>query len=523
MAGSSSRPRDSAIAAVFVAVLFAPAVAFVVRPKDEGASASENRALAEFPRAPGSVLDWAAWPRAFESWHDDHFGLRSTLLRAHSVISVFCLNSSASPLLVLGREHWIYNPGAGIDLWRGAQPFTERELEAWRHGVESRARELEQRGIAYSFVLVPSKSEIYPEFLPERYRQGGPSRLDQLSAHLGQHKSTALLDLRAALREEKLRDEGDDHAFYPLGTHWSERGAWAGTRAIVHALEPRFPAIAAVDDKLAALELIDDPGDTLARQMDLSDLLTQRVRAVKFATPRELDLIAWNEHYVTVEQPDDSLPRAVIFHDSFGQPLPPLLGRHFSRAVFLWQPDIDLELVDREKPDIVLQIMSDRVLALPAPRELDAAGASRVKLAYQASNEIVLELDVEANSPRIQSAGGGRVSVRGTGAEARVACSTVAMSDTFLLPEFVVREGRHPIVRIEFESSVASTTSLFFQTRVDTTFSRRRQLLNDTHIGLNDLYIEIVDPDFAGRLMFRPAQEVGTFLIKTLEVRLVPD
>jgi hypothetical protein len=163
------------------------------------------------------------------------------------------------------------------------------------------------------------------------------------------------------------------------------------------------------------------------------------------------------------------------------------------------------------------------VLALTPPVPLDAAGAARIKQAYEASGEIVLALDVATKSPRIQSAGGGRVSVRGTGTDARVACVTVDMAETFLLPEFSVRAGMHPIVRLEFESSVASSTHLFFQTRTDPTYTRRRQMQNETHIGLNDLYIEIVEPEFAGRVMFRPAHEVGTFLIRALEVRLVPN
>ena len=76
---------------------------------------------------------------------------------------------------------------------------------------------------------------------------------------------------------------------------------------------------------------------------------------------------------------------------------------------------------------------------------------------------------------------------------------------------------------LEFESSVASSASLFFQTRGDPTYSRRRQLQFETHIGRNELYAEIVEPDFSGRLMFRPAQEVGTFEVRAFEVRFAAD
>ena len=66
---------------------------------------------------------------------------------------------------------------------------------------------------------------------------------------------------------------------------------------------------------------------------------------------------------------DPSLPRAVIFRDSFTSALVPFLSEHFSRAVYLWQNDFDADVVTREHPDVVIQEIVGRHLYnfIPSP------------------------------------------------------------------------------------------------------------------------------------------------------------
>ena len=57
-----------------------------------------------------------------------------------------------------------------------------------------------------------------------------------------------------------------------------------------------------------------------------------------------------------------SLPRAVIFRDSFASRLVPFLSEHFSRAVYLWQNDFDASVVAEEHPDVVIEEIVGRHL-----------------------------------------------------------------------------------------------------------------------------------------------------------------
>jgi hypothetical protein len=68
------------------------------------------------------------------------------------------------------------------------------------------------------------------------------------------------------------------------------------------------------------------------------------------------------EGRLVTEIPDSTLPRAVIFRDSFVSSLVPFLSEHFSRAVYVWQNDFDAETVVKERADVVIQEIVGRHL-----------------------------------------------------------------------------------------------------------------------------------------------------------------
>jgi len=63
--------------------------------------------------------------------------------------------------------------------------------------------------------------------------------LDQLLAHLRKHSRVEVLDLRAPLREASRREE----VYFPLDTHWNDRGALEAYRAVCGRLKAWFPEI----------------------------------------------------------------------------------------------------------------------------------------------------------------------------------------------------------------------------------------------------------------------------------------
>jgi alginate O-acetyltransferase complex protein AlgJ len=49
---------------------------------------------------------------------------------------------------------------------------------------------------------------------------------------------------------------------------------------------------------------------------------------------------------IAFEQPDSTLPRAVVFRDSFSTAMIPYLSEHFSRSVYYWDFRLNDALID---------------------------------------------------------------------------------------------------------------------------------------------------------------------------------
>jgi hypothetical protein len=108
----------------------------------------------------------------------------------------------------------------------------------------------------------------------------------------------------------------------------------------------------------------------LKRVLRETDLALQprrprRARVVEPAGAAPMDELG----RLVTEVDDRSLPRAVIFRDSFVSRLVPFLSEHFSRAVYVWQNDFDANLVEQEHPDVVIQEIVGRHLYnfIPSP------------------------------------------------------------------------------------------------------------------------------------------------------------
>ena len=67
--------------------------------------------------------------------------------------------------------------------------------------------------------------------------------------------------------------------------------------------------------------------------------------------------------YYACDRP--GLPRAVVLRDSMAIPLIPLLSENFSRVVYVSSRQLDRALIEREKPDVVIEELVERSLHAP--------------------------------------------------------------------------------------------------------------------------------------------------------------
>ena len=345
--------------ALFVAAISLP-LAANLSGRDGGDAQAENRELA--------TMDDGVF-----AWFDDHFGLRSALVSWNARLEYFVLGVSPSPSVVRGRGDWLfYAESDAIDDHVSRNPLRPDEVEAWRETVIRSRDWLRARGTAYVFTVAPDKHVTYPEkFYPSVHRVGRSLRMDQVLDAVAD--TGVVVDLRPVMVAAKSRER----IYHLTDSHWNPRGAHAAYQAIIGAVRAQMPVVPAAW-KLSDFEAVErrSEGLDLARMMGLRDVLHEvdlalvprRPRLAKVVDPPGVSPMVELGRIVT-EIPGSTLPRAVIFRDSFATALVPFLSEHFSRTVYLWQKDFVPEQVLEEQADVVIYEIAGRHLYnfLPSP------------------------------------------------------------------------------------------------------------------------------------------------------------
>ena len=251
--------------------------------------------------------------------------------------------------------------------------MTDAALANWRAAILDARDWLRAQGVAYVFTIAPDKYVIYGEEMPTALaRIGDLSRADQLftaPCRTPVSPSTcAPLEFEAKSRER---------VYQQTDTHWNDSGALVAYQQIIDAVRARVPStppawtredFTPVDRTIEGLDLAGMMGLTrVMREVDMT-LVPKRPRRARVVEPAGAHPTDELGRLVT-EIADRSLPRAVIFRDSFASRLVPFLSEHFSRAVYLWQNDFDAQVVLQEHPDVVIQEIVGRHLYnfIPSP------------------------------------------------------------------------------------------------------------------------------------------------------------
>ena len=383
------RLGNLATGAAFALVLALPALDTFLG-LDRTPPPQEKRQLAPVPGTPRSSAALAAFPGALDAYLSDHFGFRSLLVRLQARVSVLWLGVPPSPKVdvMVGRDGWLFFTGdQSIPYIEGANPFTPAELEAWTTSLRERSRWLARRGIRYLVVFAPGSPSIYPEHLPRWVRPAARgTRLDQLMAAVRSHPEVAVLDLRPALLEVKKLAV----VYSPTDTHWNNLGGWAAYRAVMNRLSEWFPAAHVFPFATFGVAWVTGGGGDLAMMADIQGMVTERVawlapkagyRARPTHAPDYDALRPWPHGMepVITERPGAQIPRAVVFRDSFSMSLAPYLSEHFGRAVYLWIPEFEPSVIERERPDLVIQEYAERLLSVVNPANPPALAAEGAK------------------------------------------------------------------------------------------------------------------------------------------------
>lgn len=373
---------------LFLAVCALPGIAYLCGYQAEN---RENRPLARAAELVGRDGLNLSFPADFDDWWEDHFGLREEMVTAFHGLTMAVTGDTLNKKVVVGKDNFLFYAET-MENYLGLNLMTEGEIARAAAVLRLVGEYAQSTGATFTFAAAPNKNTLYPEYMPERYRPTGEeSNRARLYEALAKQGVTTIdfAGLLAAHKAEGL-------LYYRQDTHWNERGALLAYRAMMEKIAAG-EAYNAYENAVAT-EKTGYVGDLHnfvlpAAAGDLADPyygLTLDYRVDEGARP-ERDVS------FGTSVPINNV-RLLLFRDSFGQALIPLLSANVGRAVYSQEfpynmtftdesfTAVMIELVERNIPNLLLSAPLvpgvEKQAALPENGELAANVTVRQKNGY---------------------------------------------------------------------------------------------------------------------------------------------
>jgi len=356
------RVAQLALAATFVIALFG------------GTAISYARMASDHFPSPGwRVRDWRWYPTKFETALYNHLAGRDALVGWHARLKVNGLAVSSTPRVWLGTNGWLFlNHWADL---RTHEPnsYVENAVGRWGSVIRARRDWCEARGIRLLVVVVPDKQTVYPEYLPAVARGRTDSQvLDRVLARWRADPPVPVLDLRADLLAAKQLGQ----VYYRYDTHWTPMGTYVGAARTVAALADVLPGPHPPWTDVPH-GTIHAPSGDLWRLLSVPGTQPDEVLPVAFRndararpTGERISVLKADrlQHIEPTVWEGGAGPRVVLFHDSFADlGFMSVLGDHCRRLAAVGTYQLIEEVVERERPSVVVCVLAERMLVCMQP------------------------------------------------------------------------------------------------------------------------------------------------------------
>jgi len=364
---------DTMMIWIFILIIFMPLADLFFNLAPDLAQ-TEQRNLAVFPEFKLDPYLIHNYPRQFESFYNDNFGFRDHLLAWNNLIHVRLLKTSTVPLVVIGKEGWLFYTGDGmIEKYRATEPYSDNQLEKIKIKLKERQYYLSTQGIEYYVIIVPNKITIYPEYLPDSIKKvNNKTRYDQIVDYIKDDPEINIIDLRDVMFKNK-----DKYILYEEGgTHWNKFGAFLAYQEIINVFSEKFSELKAKN--ITEFDLI----ETIVPKPAMSNFLPlpgeiKKGNITSFV-PRfqtfSKDIIIVYNHSIRGVDPNNPVPilarkienstkpSLLAFADSFMLGIDQFIREDFKETYYIASREFDTGIINYTKPDIVINELAERYI-----------------------------------------------------------------------------------------------------------------------------------------------------------------
>lgn len=298
------------------------------------------------------------YKNGYDQYYTDNFIFKQQLFRPYRFIQQEIFQCNPVPhKVVLGKDGWMFlgNSFSNVILEsRGLDKFKQSEILQITDKVDNVSKTLENLGCTYYLAIAPNKHNIYGnQLFSSNYT--GKTKMSQLDSALSKN-NIHLIDLGKGF------DTINEQLFFKTNTHWNDLGAFYGYTNLVSDIKNIYSETRTIT--LDRTQII----DSVSWQEDLSKMLDLKIKEVhhklkiKEANTTKLSsfLEVPNGYSLNPEtyelryRSDANSLKVLVFRDSFSSALTKYIAASFGETVFIWDNNIDLSIVTKEKPDIVI-------------------------------------------------------------------------------------------------------------------------------------------------------------------------
>jgi len=333
---------------------------FLFMDRKSAFSEKENRELASFPYF--SVYDMGELPKSLDNYINDRFGFRNTfIMLANKFIS------DASHIIgnvIIGKENWLFysNPGDGNNItdFYKTNLLNDADVSRIINAISEHVEWCNSNGIEFILLIAPNKHNIYPEYYPFK-RPKGITRTEQILAAVPEDLKANIIYPRDLIIQNKTRELP---LYFETDTHWNMAGAYYAFELLLNRMKVLFPETQFPEIDFTMDISYDSSGDLVP----MAGFSEYGKRTIPDIHPVD----GWANYYqyekndghngIIISNYDWSLPKAVIFRDSFFTYLEPFTSAIFSSAEYNWRQfaETDKNYILENKPDVLIWEIVER-------------------------------------------------------------------------------------------------------------------------------------------------------------------
>lgn len=306
---------------------------------------TENKTLASFP-------DWekdGKWNAAYfdelSAYFKDHFAFRQELVSADAEIQSKVFQVSNVDTVMVGTEDWLYYTDT-LDDYLGQNTMTNRQVFNTVNNIRLLQQYVEEQGAKFVLTVAPNKNSLYGENMPyyAKNRIRDTNNMDLLTPKFIKEE-ISYVDLFTAFEEQ------NEILYLKRDSHWNNKGAILAYDTILDQLmieHETFENVEIIREKT-------EYGDLNKMLYPLTakpewNYYPQDAKQWFYVSKEEDVEAAWIE--TECEEGNGSL---LMFRDSFGNTLLPLMAQQFGKAYFSKGTPYQIaDYMEQYQPELVL-------------------------------------------------------------------------------------------------------------------------------------------------------------------------